>query len=83
MTYHFPSGYTIRPHQKIRVRLLNVFIKRNFQIYTSGQGAAGPDALVFEAERSWGMGANITTALYNTAGEEKALYTQRTVLSNA
>lgn len=42
----------------------------NFQIFARGQGASNPpDALVFDGDETFGVGANVQTILYNNKGE--------------
>nr|UFQ72712.1 intermediate filament b-like protein [Macrostomum pusillum] len=53
---------------------------KNIRIWARGQRPAGSSDLEAN-ESSWGVGANITTSLFNTEGEERATHTQRTVYS--
>jgi len=66
--------YTIPP---------NIILKagRQMKIYARDQGGVRnpPDSLVFDGENTWGIGANVVTALYNKDGEERATHTQKTI----
>ncbi|TMS35082.1 hypothetical protein L596_002552 [Steinernema carpocapsae] len=54
---------------------------QTMKIYAAEQGGTHnpPDSLIFETENTWGIGANIVTALVNNDGEERATHTQKTI----
>ncbi|VDO06120.1 unnamed protein product [Haemonchus placei] len=54
---------------------------KTMKIYARDQGGINnpPESLVFEAENTWGIGANVVTSLYNKEGEERATHTQKTI----
>nr|UFQ72724.1 intermediate filament b-like protein [Macrostomum hystrix] len=54
---------------------------KNIKIWARGLKPPGSDDLE-ATESSWGVGANISTSLYNTEGEERATHNQKTVYSS-
>ncbi|CAI2357844.1 unnamed protein product [Caenorhabditis sp. 36 PRJEB53466] len=65
IVFTFPSDFVLHPLKTVK-------------IFARGQGASNPpDALVFEGDDTFGVGANVQTILYNNKGEERATHIQR------
>uniref|UniRef100_A0A8R1DH11 Uncharacterized protein n=1 Tax=Caenorhabditis japonica TaxID=281687 RepID=A0A8R1DH11_CAEJA len=65
IVFTFPSDYILHPLKTVK-------------IFARGQGIANPpDVLLFDADDTFGVGANVQTILYNNKGEERATHIQR------
>ncbi|GMT36943.1 hypothetical protein PFISCL1PPCAC_28240, partial [Pristionchus fissidentatus] len=65
IVFTFPAEFVLRPG-------------KNVKVFAHGAGISSPpDSLVIESEDSWGIGHNVHTILFNSAGEERATHIQR------